>query len=117
MATTHLHGLITQTREADLKRAIVNVAASQTDSTVVAAVTGYKIRVVAYYMVSGGTATNVTFQSNSTAIAPLVADGANGGIVLPINEAGWFETTVSEALKVTTGAGSTTGIHVLYVEV
>lgn len=98
--------------------ALANIAASQTDSSLVSASSGYKIRVIALAMVSGGTATNVTFNTkpagSGTAISCLFANGANGGAVLPLNDAGWFETNVGEGLSVTTGAGSTTGIQVVY---
>lgn len=99
--------------------AFANVAQSQTDSSIVAAVSGKVIRVVAATAVAGGTATNLTFNSKGsgagTAISPLYANGINGGEVLPFNPSGWFETTSGEALTVTTGAGSTTGILVTYV--
>ena len=94
-----------------------NVAASQTQSTVVTAVSAKKIRVLAVASVCGGTATDITFLSDSTAISPLFAQGANSGVVLGYNPDGWFETTAGEALKVTTGTGSTSGILVTYCEV
>ena len=90
-----------------------NVAASATDSELVAAITERKIRVLAFFCVTGGTATNVTFNSASSAISPLLANAANGGAVFPYNPEGWFETSSGEALTVTTGAGSTTGIQVV----
>lgn len=104
-----------------IKRKFVNVAASQTDSVVVAAVTGKKLRVIALAMVAGATATDATFNSKpagaGVAISALFANGANGGAVLPRNKEGWFETVAGEGLTVTTGAGSATGIHITYVEV
>lgn len=103
------------------KYAFANIAASQTDSNLVTAVSSKKIRVLALYMVTGGTATNVTFNSKpagaGSAKSALVADAANGGLVLGFNPVGWFETVSGEGLAVTTGAGSTTGIGVVYVEV
>jgi len=99
------------------KFAFANIAASQTASSLVAAVTGKKIRVLSVYAVAGGTATNLTFNSASSAISALFANAANGGEVLPFSPIGWFETVAAEALTVTTGAGSTTGIGVVYVEV
>ena len=104
-----------------VKRAVANVAASQTDSSVVAAVTSKKIRVLAIHMVTAATATNVTFNTKGAgagvAISPLYPNAANGGLVAPYMAAGWLETVAGEALTVTTGAGSTTGILVVYVEV
>jgi hypothetical protein len=95
----------------------INVAASATATSVVAAVTGKKIRVIAVSMVAGGTATNVTFNTATTALSPLYALGINGVVVLPYNPAGWFETVAGDALTVTTGTGATTGISVTYAAV
>jgi hypothetical protein len=95
-----------------------NVAQSQTDSAVVAAVPGFAIVVVSVYALTGATATNLTFNSKpvgaGTAISALLANAANGGQVLPFNASGWFKTNVSEGLSVTTGAGATTGLQVNY---
>lgn len=111
--------MIRKSNQSDLgiKRAFANVAAGSTDSTVVAAVTGRKIRVLSYHCQAGGTATDLTFNSNSTAISSLKANVARGGAVGNFNPAGWFETVAGQALTVTTGAGSTTGIDVIYAEV
>jgi len=114
MAAEDLTGLMLSI---EVKRAKANIAASQTASSIVAAVPGKKIRVVQLFCIAGGTATNITFNSASTAISPLIANGANGGAVLDFNAAGWLETVAGEALTVTTGAGSTTGIEVGYIEV
>lgn len=101
--------------------AFANVAASQTDSSIVAAVAGKRIRVKAVAFVCGAVATNATFNSKGsgagTAISPLFANAANGGAVLPYHERGWFETELGEGLSLTTGAGSTTGVLVTYVKV
>jgi hypothetical protein len=95
------------------------IAASATDSALVTAVTGKKIRVVAFLLNQGDTTpSTVTFNSKGggagTAIFPPLKYAANGGNVVPILEAGYFETNVSEGLSVTTGAGSTTGVVVIY---
>ncbi len=103
------------------KFAFANVAASQTDSSIVSAVAAKKIRVLSAYAVAGGTATTLTFNSKpagaGSAISALFANGANGGEILPYSPIGWFETVAAEGLTVTTGAGSTTGIGVVYVEI
>lgn len=95
-----------------------NVAASQTDSVLVGAIASTKLRVVSVVTVAGGTATNLTFNSKGggagAAISPLFANAANGGFVLPNNRMGWMESATAEALTVTTGSGSTTGILVYY---
>lgn len=104
-----------------IKRAFANVAASQTDSNIVSAVASKVIRVLSVVALAGGTATNLTFNTKpggaGSAISMLFANGANGGEVLPYNKGGWFQTSSGEGLTVTTGAGSTTGIQVMYVEV
>lgn len=103
------------------KYALANVAASTTDGSVVSAVTSKKIRVLAIAVLAGSTATNITFNTKpggaGSAKSCLFANGANGGVVLPFNPVGWFETNSGEGLSATTGAGSTTGIQVTYVEV
>lgn len=101
----------------EVKRAFGNVNASTTGGAVVAAVAGQKIRVVALVTMAGGTATTITFLSNSNAISPLFAQGINLGVNLDLNEFGWFETAAGEAINATTGTGSATGYIVLYIEV
>lgn len=96
-----------------------SIAASATDSVLVAAVTGKKIRVLTYMVNQGDTTpSTVTFNSKGsgagTAVWPAVKYAANGGAQPPVNPTGWFETNVSEALTVSTGAGSTTGVGVIF---
>lgn len=93
------------------------VAASDTDEPIVAAITDRKIRVLGVVINHGDTtASSVTFNTASAAISPAFKGPANGGFVLPVG-GGWFETNRGEALTVTTGAGSTTNIHVVYAVV
>ena len=103
------------------KRAFANVAQSQTDSSIVAAVAGKIIRVIWAVHQCGALATGMGYLSKpagaGVAISMTFANGANGGSVLGYNPKGWFQTVVSEGLTVTTGAGSTTGVMVGYVEV
>lgn len=103
------------------KFAKANVSASQTDSVMVTAVSAKKIRVLNYTILVGATATNVTFNSKGagagTAISSLKACNANGGIAPGEGILGHFETTSGEALTVTTGAGSSVGIDITYIEV
>lgn len=102
-----------------LRTAPQNIAASATDTSVVALVAGFKIRVISIYALAGATATNLTFNSkgsgSSTPKTALLANAANGGEVLGRNIDGWFETIVSEGLTVTTGSGATTGFGVNYI--
>lgn len=97
----------------------VTVAASSIDSVVVAAVASKKIRVVAISITCGATATVLTLESDEATDVRLdkIQMAANGGKVLPFNQAGWFETAAGSALIATTGAGSDTEITLTYVEV
>ena len=60
-------------------------------------------------------ATNVTFQSNATAISATFPLGANGGFSLPMSVYGWFETNPGEALNINLSAGSLTGVQLTYL--
>lgn len=104
-----------------MDNAFATVTAGSTDTAVVAAVAGKKIRVHAAVFQCGGTATTAVFNTkpagSGTAISMTFSNGANGGAVLPESEFGWFETGSGEGLSLTTGAGSSTGVHVIYSEV
>jgi hypothetical protein len=105
-----------------VKRTFANIAASTTDGALVTAVTGKKIRVLGYTLHAGDTAgSEVTLNTKpvgaGTAITSLKNLSANQQMVYPQNEDGWFETTTGQGLTVTTGAGSTTGIDLVYVEI
>jgi hypothetical protein len=96
-----------------------SIAASATDSVLVAAVVGKKIRVHSIILNQGDTTpSTITFNSKGagagTAVFPALKAAANGGFVIPDNPLGWFETNASEALTVTTGAGSTSAIIVTF---
>lgn len=104
-----------------IKRAIANVAALQTDSVVIPAKAGFKLRILAFHTQTGAIGTNITFNSKpagaGTAISPLLSNASNGGGISQWNPAGWFETNNGEGLSVTTSAGSTTGVNVTYAEI
>jgi hypothetical protein len=103
-----------------IKKAFANVAAGTTDGDVVVAVTDKKIRVHAVVFQCGGTATTAVFNTKGTgagtAISMTFQNGTNGGAVLPVADDGWFETAAGAGLTLTTGAGSTTGVQVIYSE-
>lgn len=103
-----------------IKFAKASVAASQTDSSVVAAVSGKKIRVLGVIL-SGASATSVTFNSKpagaGSAIAPAMIYTGNSVQSLAATSIGYFETAAGEGLTVTTGAGGTSAIGVVYIEV
>src|SRR5581483_6498825 len=92
-------------------------ASTNGDNTVVAAVTGRKIRVLAAVLVAAGTV-SPKFQSDAggtdlTGAMPMVA---NGVITLPFNPEGWCETAAGKLLNLRLSAGvAVTGV-VTYVE-
>ncbi|MFN7882238.1 MAG: hypothetical protein ACK5PF_04400 [bacterium] len=103
-------------RVAPLRTAILSVSitpASAGQTLVVAAPTGMSIRVISAAVVASGAVT-VQFQSAANAITPVWALGANGGLVLPFNEHGWFQTNVGEALNINLGGAVSTGVLINY---
>lgn len=110
---------LNQIQGADGRYKFANVAASATDSVLVTAVPGRTIIVVAFRLMAGTSATNVTFNTKAAgsgvACSELFACGANGGVAEPYCPMGHFATNQGEALTVTTGSGATTGIGIVYV--
>lgn len=101
------------------KFAVIDVA-SAGESTLVAAVTSKKIRVVSMFIVNGHTSTQtVRFKSGTggAAITGQMIFGANGGVVLPNNEHGWFETAAGALLSLELAGGTTVDGALSYVEV
>lgn len=95
-------------------------AASAGDNTLVSAVTGKKIRVTSLYLVNGHTATQtIRFESGAggTALSGQMIFAANGGVVLPYNPAGWFETAASTLLNLELAGATTVDGGLTYVEV
>jgi len=87
----------------------VNISAAGT-ATIVALTGGKKTRVLAAYLVAAGAQT-INWQSHTTTSN---ADGpqafaANGGLVLPFNPLGWFDTTSGEALDLVTSTSAQIG--------
>ena len=94
-------------------RTVVANPSASGQSAVLAAVSGAVIRVLGLAVVA--TAANaVKFQSASTDISATFPLGANGGLVLPFNEHGWFETNLGEALNINMTVATATGVHVIY---
>jgi hypothetical protein len=60
-------------------------------------------------------ANSVKFLSAATQISATFPLAANGGVVLPFNDHGWFETAVSEALNLNMTAATSTGVQVHYI--
>jgi hypothetical protein len=90
--------------------------ASSGANELVAASAGAKYRVLAAAIVAT-TAVSVKFQSASTDITGTFPLGANGGLVLPFNEHGWFETAAGEALNLNLGSAVSTGVQLHYIKI
>jgi hypothetical protein len=88
------------------------------NNTVVAAVPDYKIRVLALSL-SASAAVNAKFQSGAggTDLTGLYYLAANGGMVLPYNKLGWFETGVNALLNLNLSGAIPVGGCITYIEV
>lgn len=93
-------------------------AATSGDNTLVAAVVGKKIRVLAVWMVAAAAVT-ARFEdgASGTALTGQMNLAANGGFVLPFNPVGWFETTANTLLNLELGGAVSVDGNVVYVEV
>lgn len=93
-------------------------AATLGDNTLVAAVTGKKIRVVSAFLVAAGTV-NARFESGAagTALTGQMNLVANTGFVLPFNPVGWFETASATLLNLELSAAVSVDGSLTYVEV
>jgi len=105
------------TRTVPLKTPHTNAfitSASSGSNEIVAAVAGARYRVLSAVVVST-LANSVKFLSAATDISATFPLGANGGVVLPFNEHGWFETAVGEALNINLSVATSTGVQVHYI--
>ena len=92
------------------RNAFDTIAASTSNSSLVAAQSGKRIRVLAVAISCGASASTVQFKSNTTAISPVYQNSISS----PRIKGGWFQTAVGEELRVDTGAGSNTGVLVVW---
>ncbi len=94
------------------------VAASSGAATIIAAVGGKQIRVLALQLIANA-AVNVKWQSHVTPtdITGLAYLAANGGYVLPYNPVGWFQTISGEALDINLSASVAVGGFITYITV
>lgn len=109
--------LMANATELTPKFAVIDNATSG-DNTLVAAVSGKKIRVISLVLVAAGTV-NVRFESGAsgTALTGQMNLVANTGFVLPFNPVGWFETAVATLLNLELSAGVSVDGVLVYVEV
>jgi hypothetical protein len=95
----------------------VVAAATGGDNTLVAAVTGKKIRVMSLVLVASGGANSVRLESGAsgTALTGVMDIIDNGQLVLPYNPAGWCETAASALLNLELSAATAVGGVLGYV--
>jgi len=92
----------------------INNGGAAGDSTVVAGVTGQKIRVNGYVVQAGGN-TNVTFKSGSNLLSgPLSASGSSSGVASGSNPDGWFDCGLGESFIVNSSAAVQLSGHLDY---
>lgn len=98
--------------------AFVNAIGAATDTSIVPAVPGNRIRVVGGYVSAGAAAATVQFNSKGsgagTAIAGLINLSINGTVDLG-DDAQDFQTNVGEGLTVTTVGAGPTAVNVSFM--
>jgi hypothetical protein len=94
-------------------------AAAAGDNTLVAAVTGKRIRVLALALVASGGANSARLESaaGGTALTGVMDIGDNGQLVLPYNPAGWCQTVAAELLNLELSAATAVAGALAYVTV
>ena len=95
----------------------VVAASTGGDNTLVLAVTGKKIRVIALVMVASGGANSARLESGAsgTALTGVMDIVDNGQLILPWNPAGWCETAASALLNLELSAGTSVAGVLNYV--
>jgi hypothetical protein len=89
-------------------------AAANGDNTLVSAVSGKKIRVIAIFVTTGGT---VTYRLQSGASGAYLTGTITKDLVLPFNPLGWCETASGALLNLELSAAVNCGGMLVYVEV
>jgi len=112
--TVAIGGQPVRTRPDDVLYATIS-ASSAGDTTVVPAVSGKRIRVVAFALVAAGTVT-VKFRSGSTDITGGMRLVEAGGVAHAF-DGGLFQTAVGAALVINLSVGQPVGGYVVYREV
>ena len=100
------------------KKATFTTAAA--DTTVVAAVTSKRIKVISLVVNAGTTASVVKFESGTGGddISGSLSLAANATVVLPEAPSGWFETDAGDLLNIeVTGGDAIVSGHLNYLEV
>jgi hypothetical protein len=96
-------------------------ASSSGNNTIVSAITGRKIRVVNYTLISAAAVTVTWKSGSSTNISGPMALAANGGMapsssaLTPAGMIGVFETSSGESLVLNLGSAIAVGGHLTYI--
>lgn len=100
-----------------VKRAAID-AASSGDNTLVAAVTGKKIRVLALAITMTGTAVTIRFEDGAggTALTGQMQPTQGQTVTLPFNPVGWFETSAATLLNLELGGAQSVDGVLVYIE-
>jgi hypothetical protein len=105
-------GIVTSAGLTPVKRAFASGATIGTH-TLVSAVSGKKIRVLAFFATTVD-GLNLAFKSGSTTIS---ANIAASGVMSTYCPHGWFETSAGEALGFSIDAAESTSVQAIYAEV
>ena len=83
------------------------------NNTIIAATPGLRYRILQAIIVPTA-ATTVTFFSGSTQISAAFPLAANGMLVLPFDEHGWFNTSaLGDSVVISLGTATSTGVQLL----
>jgi len=95
--------------------AFANPASSGSNALIAAPSTAtVAIRVLSVALVTTG-AQSVKFLTAATDISATFPLAANGGLVLPYNEHGWFQCAAGEALNINLSSASAVGVQIQYM--
>lgn len=98
-------------------RTLIQTSTSGAASLVAAQGAGVQIRVTDLWIMASA-AVNVKFASSTAGdLTGLMYFAANGGIVLPHNERGWFATTANEALNINLSGAVAVGGCIHWVKI
>ncbi len=94
-------------------------AAGSGDNTIVAAVSGKKIRVLSLHVTMTGTLVTIRFESGAagTALTGQMQPLAGNSITLPYSPLGWFETASGVLLNMELGGAQSVDGCLVYIEV
>lgn len=99
----------------EIKRTSVSAGDS---ATVIAAVSGKKIRVLQAVIATAAVVTLIVKSGTTALTGAMTLDGANSSpLVLPFSPLGWWETVAGEALVFTLSSAVQTSGSITYIEI